>query len=173
VDRLSIPAAIVLGATIAGALIATGLYLALRPPEGAPPRSSEAAREPYALRPDSSGPRPETLALTTVPPAGAQSPASPPASREEVAKAAAAAIEARRAEIVKKCWGRSPKDSSPQKYVFNFTFDAGGRQITRGVVEGPENRRPDVTRCMLETLPSLTLHAIGAVTYVEVPFSLP
>ncbi|MGK4003405.1 hypothetical protein WMF31_12320 [Sorangium sp. So ce1036] len=59
------------------------------------------------------------------------------------------------------------------KYVFNFTFDARGRQLARGLIEDRETSRPEVTACLAAALPPIAIPPPGATVRVDVPFSLP
>lgn len=57
----------------------------------------------------------------------------------------------------------------PVRMVLHVTFDARGEQLLRGVVERREAASAEVTRCVLEQLPSLRVPAPGGVVAVELP----
>jgi hypothetical protein len=167
---VSVSQAILLGTIGAGSLIGLGLYLGLR--------SGSATTAPIAA------PLAGAAASAATPPAPA--PMEPSQARAEAAKA----LEAQRARLTERCWKPSVERAPlPAKveYVLNFTFDADGKQITRGTAEklpgdgGPfdprhppaQAGRPDVTACLSGALAPVTIPPPGRSTYVEVPFGLP
>jgi hypothetical protein len=155
--QLSTSSAILVGS----AMIAAAVYFGLR--HGLAARGAEDRSPlPAALRPPSTG--------------GPAPAPRPTASRSEVARQVAGALDAHRAALAERCWRPSfQRDPAPPvvKYVFNFTFDADGRQVARGVAEDRETARPDVTSCITTALPPLVIPPPGASMYVEVPFALP
>lgn len=100
----------------------------------------------------------------------------PPISREKVAAEAAAGLEAQRATFVKTCWEPAvrvqPKPPTMQ-LTYNFTFDAQGSQVVRGVSVGRATGRAEVTACLNGLVQPIHVSPPGATVYVEVPFSLP
>ncbi|WP_437332252.1 hypothetical protein [Sorangium sp. So ce394] len=168
--QLSTPTAILLGS----AMIAAAVYLGLRHGPAA------VAPDPRAAAGDASHrgePAPPAGAAERAPgeraPAAQRAPAVP---REEVARQAARALEARRPALVERCYKPAiAARPAPRevKYVFNLTFDAQGRQIARGIIEDREASRPDVTACLATALPPVAVEPPGASVRVDVPFSLP
>jgi hypothetical protein len=161
--KLTTPAALLLGLVASGAMISFAVFFALRPTVVRAPESSS--------------------------PSGA---AAPHVDRAAVAREVALALEGQRAAIVTRCWDPSvTRSPTPEHvdYVLNFTFDAAGRQIARGMSEGtaaapsrhtgPEGAsrgapsRADVTACLSMTLQPIAVTPPGASSYVEVPFGLP
>jgi len=151
--------AIVLGLGLAGALIGTGLYLGLRhrSPEQPAPSARPAA------------------------PAGAATAAAPPASRrpaataKDVARQAADALEPHRRALVQACWPEKGEGqrAGQARYVWNFTFNAEGRQVTRGLAEDRSNPHLGTASCLTQKLPPIEVPPPGRTVYVEVPFQLP
>jgi hypothetical protein len=94
-------------------------------------------------------------------------------TREQVANALAAAA----GELRRACWDALPPPSGApraSRWVWNFTFDASGAQVGRGLVEQGEFARAEVTACVQAHAPTLRLpEPPGRVVYVEVPFALP
>jgi len=155
--------AILLGSVV----IALGLFLGLRSRDAAPPPLPPPATQPPAAQ--------TTAAQTTAPPPAAP-PAAPSIDRSEIVKQAAAALGSERKKLGEKCFAPSlAKQPEPKtvKLNFNFTFDASGKQIARGVSEVREFARPDVTSCVLDALPAISVPAPGQTVFVEVPFELP
>jgi hypothetical protein len=58
-------------------------------------------------------------------------------------------------------------------FVWNFTFNAQGQQIARGLIEDRDAAVQGLGLCMTQRLPSISIPAAGVSTYVEVPFALP
>jgi hypothetical protein len=163
--KLTTPGAILFGLLGTGAMVGVAVYVALA--RRVPPSTTSA--EP---------------ALPSAPPS---------ADRAAVQSEARRALEARRADLVNRCWTPSvAKSPLPEHvdYVLNVTFDAAGKQITRGLVEGdgkpaaprigPDGRlvpghpsRADVTSCLGTALGTMSVTPPGATVYVEVPFGLP
>ncbi|WP_437950070.1 hypothetical protein WME98_04100 [Sorangium sp. So ce296] len=178
--QLSTPTAILLGS----AMIAAAVYLGLRHgPAAVAPDSRAAAGDashrgepapPAGAAERASGERaPGEGAPGEGAPAAQRAPAVP---REEVARQAARALEARRPALVERCYKPAiAARPAPRevKYVFNLTFDAQGRQIARGIIEDREASRPDVTACLATALPPVAVEPPGASVRVDVPFSLP
>jgi hypothetical protein len=165
--NLATPLAII----IAGALVGTGVFFGLRQreaPRGAPPSSVAVEAAPAG-----------TARAPAEPPAPLRpspAPNAPTVSRDKVARDAAAALEAQRRDLGRKCWEPAVSlhpTSKSTKWVFNLSFDAEGNQTVRGVAEDRPTSRPDVTVCVLAALQPLKIPPPGAPAYVEVPFSLP
>lgn len=155
---ISSQTAILLGSVI----IAIGLYLGLQHRPAAPPPApvgADAPRaQPAATEPDRAAP---AAALT---------------DRSEVLKQVEAELAKHRKMLTDRCLAPSLAQKPEPKsvsYVFNYTFDASGKQITRGVIENRESSRPDVTRCVTENLPMIEVPPPGQSTPVDVPFVLP
>jgi hypothetical protein len=86
------------------------------------------------------------------------------------------AIEAQREAMVEHCWNPSvAKQPTPpsMKLVWNFSFDANGAQIIRGVREDRATMRPNVRQCVEDLLQPIQIPPPGAGVYIEVPFTLP
>lgn len=175
--HVSTPAAILLGS----GLIAAGLYFGQqRDHEAGPPPASASVPD----LPGVAGPA-LPAARASAAPGAATAPSQPPPqplveppalAKNEVARRASAALEAQRAQLVERCWKPAvAKIPEPvhAKLVFSFSFDAGGAQTGRGVVEDRATSRADVTACVLSTLQPLSIPPPGAGAFVEVPFSLP
>jgi hypothetical protein len=158
--RISNQTAILLGSVI----IALGLYLGLRqrseaPPPAAvsvvndPPRAPAAPREPE---------RPAPLAARV--------------DRSEIQRQVEAALATHKKRLVEKCLAPSlAKKPQPATviYSFNYTFDANGKQIARGLIEDRETSRADVTRCVNENLPPIEVSPTGQSVPVDVALVLP
>ena len=144
---------------VAGAFVGAGLVLGLRgrqPEAPAPARASGPAR------------------ARGVP--ALEAPASPPVSQEKIAAEAAAGLEAQRAALVKKCWHPSvltQPTPTTMLLTYNFTFDAQGNQVLRGVSVDRATGRADVIACLNGLVQPIHVSPPGASTYVEVPFTLP
>lgn len=150
--RLSTPIAILAGSVIIAAAILIGLR---RAPEAPPP-------QPAA---PSSAPAP--------PPPRA---AKPVVDREAVAKEVDAALARVRKTLADKCVpkGVTPTSDAPLfKCAFDFTFDAEGRQSVRGIVVDRATVRPEMTPCVTENLPPLSITPPGQSVRIEAPFVLP
>jgi hypothetical protein len=158
--RISNQTAILLGSVI----IALGLYFGLqrRPAEPPPPSVPVVVDAPRA---PAAAPEPERPA-----------PAAPRVDRSEVGKQVEAALAKHRKMLVEKCLAPSlAKNPEPKtvSYTFNYTFDAGGKQIARGTIESRENSRPDVTQCVNQNLPAIELPPPGQGMSVDVTFAMP
>lgn len=150
--------AIVLGLGLAGVLIGAGLYLGLR--HRAPGQQTPSVR-PAA---------PAGAATSTVPESR-----RPAATAKDVAKQAAAALEPHRRALVQACWPEKGggQRAGQARYVWNFTFDASGKQITRGISEDRSNPHLGTASCLSQKLPPIQVPPPGRVIHVEVPFQLP
>ncbi len=158
--RISNQTAILLGSVI----IALGLYFGLQrkpaaPPPPAVPVVVDAPRAPAAV------PEPDRPA-----------PAAARVDRSDVGKQVEAALAKHKKMLVEKCVAPSlAKDPEPKTvtYTFNYTFDASGKQITRGTIESRENSRPDVTRCVNQNLPAIEVAPPGQSMPIDVTFVMP
>jgi hypothetical protein len=160
-STISTQTAILLGSLI----IAGGLFLGLRgknePPVSAPPTAPQAPaaqQVPAALAP-------------AIPP-----PAVPVVDRAAVIKEVEAVLNKQKKTLADTCLAPSlVKKAEPKniKYTLNFTFDATGKQLTRGTMEDRATSRPDVTECLSRLLPELHVTPTGQNVYVEVPLELP
>jgi hypothetical protein len=148
-SRLSTPIAILAGSVIIAAAILIGLR---RAPEA---------------------PLPQPAAPSSAP---APPPAKPQVDREAVAKEVDAALSRVRKALADKCVpkGVTPTSDAPLfKCVFDFTFDAEGRQIVRGILVDRATMRPEMTPCVTENLPPLSITPRGQSVRIEAPFALP
>ncbi|WP_437618898.1 hypothetical protein [Sorangium sp. So ce1151] len=158
--QLSTPTAILLGS----AMLAAAVYLGLRhgPAAVAPDARTAGAAPPVEAGPGASA-APAPKSAKAVP-------------RDEVARQAALALDAHRPTLMDRCYKpaiAAKPEPRAVKYLFNITFDAGGRQIARGLIEDQETARPEVTACLVAALPPIAIPAPGANVRVDVPFSLP
>jgi hypothetical protein len=161
--KLSVPAAIFLGLTTAGGLIAAAILIA--------PRSSE---------PESS-----TVAAFDAAPAVAASSASPAAAASLRAQDAREALKPAVSRLASECWGS--RDGDSMSGTVDLTVEGDGGVISHGVKEPvpmpvppPPGKAPpppaghgDVLSCMNRKLDGLQVPAPGERVHVEVPFSLP
>lgn len=160
--RISSQTAILLGSVI----IALGLYFGLqhRPSAPQPPSVPVGVDEPRA---QVAAPEPDRAA---------PAPAPAPVARSEVVKQVEAVLAKHKKMLVDKCLAPSlAKKPEPKivSYVFNYTFDASGKQIARGTIESRESSRSDVTQCVNENLPPIEVPPPGQSTPVDVTFVLP
>jgi len=153
------PAAIV----IAGALVGAGVYFGGRRGAETPPRDSPSAPAPALDPPRASPPAPPPVAPL-------------PADKARVAADAAAALDEQRATLVEKCWApsaRAQPTPPSMKLTYNFTFDAQGNQLARGVTLDRATARADVTSCLNGAVLPIHVPPPGASVAVDVPFALP
>ncbi|MGK3987176.1 hypothetical protein WME99_29315 [Sorangium sp. So ce136] len=167
--QLSTPTAILLGS----AMIAAAVYLGLRhgPAAVAPDARTAGAAPPVEAGPGASAAPAERAAAPAPAPQSARA-----VPRDEVARQAALALDAHRTTLMDRCYKpaiAAKPEPRAVKYVFNITFDAGGRQIARGLIEDQETARPEVTACLVAALPPVAIPAPGVNVRVDVPFSLP
>jgi len=160
--HVSTPTAILIGC----AMIAVGLFFGLHCGESETPPA----------------PSPEASLAPAVPPAPPpkEAPPAPPpvpsTPRDDIVRQASKALEAQRPQLVERCWKPAlAKQAQPAtaKFVFNYTFDAQGQQIGRGVAEDRATARPDLTACILGMLQPLSIQPPGASILVDVPLTLP
>lgn len=180
--RPSIPT-LLAGLAVVGALVAflAGQWTAGRP--GPTPARAAAAQRRQALAAavppwTSRSVQTETLA-TAAARAPAPTTSTTRATPELVARATAettSVLESSRAELDARCWPKAGLASGAASTVvtFNVTFDAGGREIARGLAEDRQARAPELVRC-LQRLPlgSLRITPTGANVGVKVAIRLP
>ncbi|MDC0666380.1 hypothetical protein [Nannocystis radixulma] len=141
---------------LAGAMIALGLFFGLRGLMASAPEPTPTIAP--APPPTQATPAPAVVDLET--------------SRRHVANALAY----HRATLRQGCY--LPQVAGQQtpptlEFEFNFTFDAGGRQVTRGLVEKGRKYPPEITACMLAKLPALRIPQPGQVVTATIPLSFP
>jgi hypothetical protein len=110
------------------------------------------------------------------PPPPPSVPAAAPADRSQVQRQVEATLAQHRKMLADRCLAPSlAKKPEPRtvKYSLNYTFDASGKQIARGVTDNRENGRPDVTQCVLENLPMIEVSPPGQSTPLDVTLELP
>jgi hypothetical protein len=190
--------AILVAVPLAGLLIGIGLWLGLStraparvsPPPGQPipqPRApGPLAPPPTGVSPP--GAPPPVRGGPSATPAPAGRPAElrfpllePAAPRDDVERLAVdevtSALAAHKAALRSSCWDAlppAPTDPPSSRWIWQYTFDAKGKQLARGVVEQRGAARLAVTRCVQLALPPLTLpHAPGRPVRVSVAFDLP
>ena len=59
------------------------------------------------------------------------------------------------------------------KVTYNFTFDAQGNQLARGMMVDRATGRADVTTCLNGAVLTIHVPPPGASVAVDVPFTLP
>ena len=155
------PQSILIGFVIAGLTIGGFLYLALRP-----------AAVVSGAQASSSAPR---LVPELSKPLQAQADADQP-DRELIRRQTQQALEQHRVALVRDCW--TPLDGKQQEpgraaFVWNFTFNAQGQQIARGLIEDRDASVRGLGMCISQKLASISIPPAGVPTYVEVPFVLP
>jgi hypothetical protein len=161
---LSTPVAILIGSVVIGA----GLYFGLRERASAPAPSARPAAPAPSVTSEPDG--------SIDPPPPSTTPRKAPVDTARAKQAVAAAIAKHRPMILERCWGpAAAKDKDPPRvrWTFNFSFDAEGKQIGRGVTEYREAFRPDVTRCLQAELPVIEIPAPGESVLLEVDLELP
>jgi hypothetical protein len=93
-----------------------------------------------------------------------------------VANEATAGIDSLRNYIVSSCWPASATGPATAKLTFNLTFDAQGREIARGIVEGRRAPAParEFGKCLrgLEGT-TLAIAPPGANVGVSIPVTFP
>ena len=161
-SNLAIPVAIVLASVI----MATGLYLGLRPPSPPP-------------QPPVTAPLPEPGPPVPVP-VPVPVPAAPVAATLEVKAIAAEngrlALETVRAVMVERCWtSAAAKQPEPRQIplMFNLSFSAQGQLVAFGISETRGADRPDVATCLRLLELRLQIPPPGSPLSVDVPFTLP
>lgn len=106
-------------------------------------------------------------------------PAPPPSAALDPAvsqRHVADALAQHRGMLHQECYLPAIAGQTPQPTVsfeLNFTFDPEGNQITRGLVEIRGASRPEVTQCLLATLPPLRIPRPGQLVTATVPLSFP
>jgi hypothetical protein len=159
---------------IAGGLIGAGLIVGLRGrPSNAIPSSSDGT--PRTAPSSAATGREEQRSAS---PSAAESTSA--SARDERARGAREealkALTPQMAAFRRKCWEPSLKKAAePPRVtlVLNYTFDADGEQLARGISDVAGASRPDVTNCVGMELQPISIPPPGARTYVEVPFTLP
>lgn len=161
---------------IGSLIVAVGAYLGLR--DRANPDVSHSAGSSGA--PTTA---PIDSARAAAPPTrtdGASTPPPAPSATPELLKASALsaskALEKHKKHLVEKCWNPSAKANPEPKsitYTFDFTFDADGKQIARGLSEPRGASRPGVGQCLQSELPSLTIDPPGVSVAFKVEMTLP
>lgn len=154
----------------AGALVGLGLFFGLRsrpdpPPAAAPPAApgTTSISAPLPLGPPD--PAPASSATPVTPPATASN-----VDRKATAGQARAALDQHKKKIVEACIlpALAAKPTPPNvKLSFNFSFDASGKQLTRGISEDRETGRPGITQCVQSKLPAIQIPPPGAGVFVE------
>lgn len=142
---LTTPIAIVL----AGGLVGVGAYLGLRS-RAEPTAPTEA---------------PQATATDVAPPGASTAPAPESPEAEASRRASVAAklqqeLDARHPTFRATCWEAAAKDlPEPRSYraTFVFTFDADGRQVSRGVEEDRSSSRVTLANCLNGLMPAFEL----------------
>ncbi len=165
---LSTQQAILFGFISAGLIIGAGVYLGLRSnhnnASGAAPASLP------ALSAASSS------ASASSEPARTPAPIDAVTARTAVDRQVREQLEKHRALLRKTCWEPSVATQpgpATASFEWNFTFDAQGSQIARGLQAGREVRRADAVQCMSQKLPPIAVQPPGVSVYVVVPFQMP
>jgi hypothetical protein len=184
---------------LAGAFVGAGLYFGLRAssPQAVPSTASAfetsapLSSSPSAQLPSGRGAlRPSEVLLVPGANAGPTPPIAPAEVQSSVERAVRARFDELRPSLRERCWepsARSKAEPKAVRYDFNFTFDAGGKQLARGLrercPEGVESTlagkkarcagRPDVRDCVTAALPAFEVPAQGTSVFVDVPLVLP
>jgi len=110
------------------------------------------------------------MAPPALPTPSAPLPVLTAADADRIAKEAAAALEKHRAWLTRNCL---KGETRPARFVFNFTFDASGMQLARGLSEERGTAADGAGGCVNQSIPPLKLSPIGKTLSFEVPFQLP
>ena len=155
---LTTPRAILFGLLGAGALAGLGAFWGLRARDTARPGVlSPTVTNTVEVTPSSAPPNPTGTPDTQ-------------AAKARATEAARSALEQQRALLMTKCG--AALGASRASFTLNFTFDAQGKQLTRGVV-ADRDAGAGVTTCVSNELPAIEIPGPGATVYLEVPFRLP
>ena len=173
-----------------GAALAIAWATAREPTPGAPLTQAPAALQPprshdderSLLEPSPPAVTPPAQAVPAPAPTRARSHATParspvtPSAVERVTGEARRQLESYKDLILSRCWPTAglPGGRSSARLTLNVTFDAGGREIARGIVEDPRARAGPFARC-LQSLPGTTLSvsAPGATVAIAMLLSYP
>lgn len=117
-------------------------------------------------------------APTSPPPALAPTaaPTPPPLDLETSRRHAGNALAYHRDALRQDCYlPAASAESTPPAlaYELNYTFDAEGLQIARGLIEARGPSRPAVTQCVLARLPALRIPAPRQIVTVTLPLAFP
>lgn len=85
-------------------------------------------------------------------------------------------LENHKKHLIEKCWNPSAAAYPEPKsvtYTFDFTFDAEGKQLGRGLTEPRSGSRPGVSQCLQSELPNLTIDPPGVSVAFKVELTLP
>jgi hypothetical protein len=155
----------------AGIAVGAGLYFGLRPEpaptrlEGSPPAASDRATPP-------------SLPALPSPPVGMGLAPVPSEVQARTDRHAALALAAQKETVfLPRCWApaveRSPVPAT-SRYAIHASFDAGGREVVRGVSELRDvDSRPDVAACLRDLPLDLRIPAPGLPVQVELLLDLP
>ena len=163
---ISTPVAIFVGSVV----IAAGLFFGVRSGRDQAPSIPLAAAPSTISQPAATLP-----ANSTPPPREAPAAAAPVAARDVVTQQAQTALDRQKALLVDKCMRSLPRpDGGPDevRLTFNVTFAADGSQLARGVSEQRGYSRPEVTRCVTDSLQPLHISPPGANTQVDISLTL-
>lgn len=134
---------------LAGALIGLGLFFGLR------------GLAPSVVAPPAAPPSPSSLPIIDA-----------DVSRRHATDALAYHLETLRRSCYLPAVAGEPTPPTVG-FELSYTFDPEGQQIMRGLVEVRGTERPEVTRCLTDTLPPLRIPRPGAVVTVTLPLSFP
>jgi hypothetical protein len=164
---------------LAGALIGVGVFFGLRSRPAEAPAAPTGPIAPPSTEGPSAAPRPTTAEAPPRAATPGDAATGPTAARgpsqTEIAKQAERAIDAHRAALVKKCWEpiKDKPSAAEVRFLVDVTFDADGKQKLRGIKQDKGTSGPDVTDCVMATLPPLRIQPPGVVTHADVQFRLP
>lgn len=163
-----------LAIVIAGGLVGLGLYMGLR---------SSAPQAPTAPAPPSAAKTAEAESKTADSKAPPTEPVPDKKTGEELAtlqqtveRQALAAVEAKREEIVTKCWNPSAeKNPEPAKVNvgLSLSFRATGVVVASGTIANREAARHDMMDCIGAIAHGIEIPPPGQSISVEVYFDLP
>jgi hypothetical protein len=123
----------------------------------------------------STAPQPPTT-ITPAPPPAEPAPVPVVVDLETSRRHAANALSYHRSALRQDCYlrGVAGQPTPPTLvFEFNFTFDAHGVQVTRGLVEKGGKYPPAIAACMLAKLPPLRIPRPGQVVSTTIPLSFP
>jgi hypothetical protein len=163
VAAASSSSALAVGIAVGGACIGAGLYCGLR---ARAPETSASLAAPST-----------TVASATTRAAEGAAPTALPgvdvaAARAEVLQQ----LEAVRTSLRDQCWAPSvARTPMPDRgsFTFQYTFDATGKQIARGIAADQGRARADVAFCLTGKVPNVTIAPQGASVRVSLSFPFP
>jgi hypothetical protein len=168
---LSTPVAIVVGLSIAGAFVGTGLYLGLRSSRGASGASEARVIEGMPSRSVGSDAVPASSGTVT-----AALLADAKSAREKAFADARRGLELEHAKLVRDCWESSPAAAgatAPVVLTLTLGYGEDGHVTTRALRANGTNVPGDVAGCVNREVTGPDIPAPGVRTRVEVEIRFP